>query len=91
MKIEAVSWKELRRRLVTPRGKELMEKLIDHLRCSPTKVWLILGEGKIFVVKDTSKGIMLHSSYCEGVFTFRDHRNQEQEIREDEIIDVNGF
>ena len=90
-KIESVSWKELRRRLVTKRGRELIEKIIDHLRYSQTKVWLILKEGEIFVIKDAIKGFMLHNTYSEGVFTFRDHRNQEQEIHEDEIIDVNGF
>ncbi len=91
VKIEGVSWKELRRRLVTPRGKELMEKIIDHMKYSETKVWLVLGEGKVFVIKDTIKGFTLHCSYCEKIFTFRDHRNQEQQIHEDEIRDIGGF
>ena len=91
VKIESVSWKELRKRLVTPRGKELMEKLIDHMRHSHTKVWLVLGEGKIFVVKDEIKGFILHSTYSECIFTFRDHRKQEKEIHADAIVDINGF
>ena len=90
-KTESVSWKELRSRLVTPRGKELMEKIIDHMKYSPTKVWLILGEGKVFIIKDATRGYTLHCSYTEKVFKFRDHRNQEQEIHEDEISDVSGF
>lgn len=86
-----MSPKELRKRLVTQRGKELMEKLIDHMRHSRTKVWLVLGEGKIFIVKDEIKGFILHSTYSESIFTFSDHRNQEKEIHEDEIVDINGF
>lgn len=68
-----------------------MEKLIDHMEHSPTKVWLILKGEEIFIVKDTIKGFTLYSFYCECVFTFRDHRNQEKQIHEDDIIDVNGF
>jgi len=86
-----VSWKELKERLVTQRGKEIMEKLIDHMKHSPTKVWLILKGEEIFIVKDAIKGFTLYSSYSEGVFTFRDHRNQEKQIHEDDIVDVNGF
>ena len=86
-----MSWKELKKRLVTQRGRELMEKLIDHMRHSHTKVWLVLGEGKVFIVKDEIKGFTLHSTYSECIFTFRDHRNQEKEIHEDEILEINGF
>jgi len=68
-----------------------MEKIIDHMKYSPTKVWLVLGEGEVLILKDATKGFILHCSYSERIFTFRDHRNQEQEIHEDEIRDVSGF
>ena len=54
-------------------------------------MWLVLGEGKVFFVKDMIRGYVLNYSYYDNKFVFRDHRGQEKEIGEDEIKGVEGF
>ncbi len=90
-KLKYTTIRELLNRGTSEHGRAIDQNIRDHIRHSPTKVWLILGEGKVFFVKDMIRGFVLHFSYYDNRFIFRDHRGQEKEIHEDEIKGVEGF
>ena len=90
-KLKYKSIREILEQGTSKHGRLIQEKLLDHIKHSPTKVWLVLGEGKIFMVKDEIRGFTLQFTYYDNKFTFRDHRGQEKDIHEDEIKDVGGF
>jgi len=74
------------------RGDEITVKreIAVHMELC-TRAWIGLGEGRVLILKDDTKGLSTYYIYEEGYFTFYDHRGGSQTIHIEEITEIAGF
>ena len=69
---------------------EVMRQIAVHMEVC-TRAWIGLGEGRVLILKDDSRGLHTYYIYEEGVFTFYDRRGGAQTVRIEEITEISGF